>query len=184
MTHPFPDKPATELSSTKAIFQVFIRGPIEKVWHEISKTDEVQLAMFNCRMHNAGGLNPGAPFSMRTKDGKCTAVVGKILECTPPTRLSYTFKFTMQDDPECVVTYDLEEAEGGTNFTLTVDDMPEGTKTAKSMSTGGLMILNTLKRVVETGNASFVTRAMYFVYALMGPLTPKVARTENWREFD
>jgi len=182
MTSQFPESPASEVAGKKAVFKVFIRGPIEKVWNEITKTDEVQLAMFNCRMHTQG-LAPDAPFSMRTPNGKLTAVVGKVIEFDPPKRFSHTFRFTHYDDPECIVIYDLESVDGGTNFTLTVDNMPEGTKTAKSMSSGGTMICNTLKSVVENGKPPLMTSFMYFVFGLMAPISPKACKSENWKEY-
>ena len=76
--------------------------------------------------------------------------------------------------------YDLEEAAGGVQFTLTVADMPVGTKTAKQMRQGGAMIVNTLKAVIETGRPAFGTRVLFGVFKLMGPMTPKKCLSENW----
>lgn len=40
--------------SERAVFKIFIRGSIEAVWHEITKTDEPQLCMFNMRLDTDG----------------------------------------------------------------------------------------------------------------------------------
>ena len=117
---------------------------------------------------------------MRTPDGKYTVVVGEILECEPPRRFAHTFRFTNYDDPECRVIYDLAQSEGGVEFTLTVTDLPEGTKTAKQMVQGGKMIVKTLKSVIETGKPAFGTRLLYGVFKLMAPLTPRKCLSENW----
>jgi hypothetical protein len=117
---------------------------------------------------------------MRTPDGKYTGVVGEILELDRPHRFAHTFRFTNYDDPPCSVLYELEEVEGGVQFTLTIRDLPEGTKTAKQMLQGGKMIVNTLKSVIETGRPAFGTRMIFTLFKLLAPLTPKKCLSENW----
>ncbi|MCA9245342.1 MAG: SRPBCC domain-containing protein [Phycisphaerales bacterium] len=167
--------------TTRAVFSVHIRGTIDAVWREITKTDEPQGAMFNMCL-DTKGLAPGEKIFMRTPNGKFTGVVGEVLEFDPPHKYSHTFKFTNYDDPPCKVTYELTEKDGGVEFKLIVDDMPVGTKTAKDMTGGGKMIVNTLKAIVETGRPPMFTRGLYRMFALLGPLmTPKRCRSENWR---
>lgn len=163
----------------RAVFRVVIKGSIEDVWREITKTDEDQGCMFNMRLHT-DGLAPGGQIRMRTISGKYTGVVGEILEFDPPRRYSHTFRFTNYDDPPCKVSYDLREVDGGVEFTLTLDDMPKGTKTAKQMTQGGTMIVNTLKAIVETGRPSFGTRLLYGLFKVMEPLQPKRCLSEHW----
>ena len=157
-----------------------IKGRIEDVWREITKTDEPQQAMFNGKMHTIG-LAPGAPIQMRTPDNKYTSVVGEILEFEPPNRLSHTLKFTPYDDPYCRVTYDLVEVEDGVEFTLTSEDVPADTKTAKDMTRGGDFIVRTLKQIVENGKPALSTRLLYGLFGVVGPLmTPKKSLASNW----
>lgn len=163
-----------------AVFRVWIDGSPEAVWHEITRTDEPIAAFFNNRMHLSGALQAGSRLAMRTADGKWTGVVGEILEVEPLKKFAHTFKFTAYDDPECTVIYELEPKDGGTQFTLTVENLPVGTKTGKNMSSGGKMICGTLKRVVETGKPSFGIRLLYGFFKLMGPLSPKRCATERW----
>lgn len=161
------------------MFQVFIRASLEDVWHEITRTDQPIPAFFNNRMH-VGALAPGSRIAMRTPDNKYTGVVGEILEVVPLKRFSHTFRFTNFDDPECTVIYDLEQAEGGVKFTLTIENIPTGTKTAKQMIQGGTMIVNTLRSVLETGKPSFGTRMLFVLFKLLQPLSPKKCLSENW----
>jgi uncharacterized protein YndB with AHSA1/START domain len=164
----------------RLVSKVVIKGRIEDVWREITKTDEPQQAMFNAKMHTIG-LAPGAPIQMRTPDNKYTSVVGEILELDPPRRLSHTMKFTTYDDPYCKVTYDLEEVDGGVEFTLTSEDVPADSKTAKDMSRGGDFIVKTLKEIVENGKPALSSRILYVLFGVLGPLmTPKRARASNW----
>ncbi len=167
-----------EVDEPAVVHEVVIEAPIDRVWAEVTKTHEVQKAMFDMRMD--ARLEVGAPFRMRSRDGKYTGVVGEILEVDPPHRLAFTFKFTLHDDPACRVTYELEEAEGGTRFRMTSDRLPLGTKTAKQMTQGGQLIVDTLKAVCETGRPSFKVRTLYAIFALTAPFTPKRCLSTNW----
>ena len=69
----------------RAVFQVFIRGTIERVWEELTRTEGLQRAMFNSRMH-VDRLAPGGQIRMRTPSGRFTSVAGRILEVTRPRR--------------------------------------------------------------------------------------------------
>ena len=170
---------ATAGPAAQTKFEVVIKGSIQDVWNEITRTDAPILAFFNSRMH-VSELAPGSRLAMRSPDGKYTGVVGEILECTPPTRFAHTFRFTGYDDPECSVVYDLDEVDGGVRFRLTIVDLPDATKTAKQMVSGGRMIVNTMKSVIETGRPSFGIRLLYVVFKLTAPLTPKKCLSENW----
>jgi uncharacterized protein YndB with AHSA1/START domain len=158
----------------RAVFKIFIRGSIDAVWREITKTDELQGCFFNMWMDTTG-LRPGAP--------KYTGAVGEVLEFDPPRRFSHTFQFTQFDDPPTKVTYELKPVEGGVEFTMILDDLPKGTKTAKQtkqMSQGGTMIINTLKSIVETGRPSLGTRMLYRLIGVLEPLSPRRTRSENF----
>lgn len=168
------------MSSTgRAVFNVHIKGTIDAVWHEITKTDDVQACFFNMRLHT-DGLKPGGQIRMQSASGKYTGVVGEAIAFDPPTRFSHTFRFTQYDDPPCTVTYDLVQLWDGVAFTMTCTDIPTGTRTERQMKQGGPMIVDALKAVVERGKPSLTTRMMYGIFRLMEPLTPKVSRSENW----
>jgi uncharacterized protein YndB with AHSA1/START domain len=168
-----------DTEDTSAKFRVHIAAPPDAVWQEITRTDAPIAAFFNSQMY-VSRLAPGARLAMRSPDGRYTGVVGEILEHDPPRRFAHTFKFTSYDDPECVVVYDLAEEAGGTLFTLTIRDLPLGTRTGKQMVQGGKLITSTLKSVLETGRPSFGTRMLFVLFKLMAPFTPKKSRSEHW----
>jgi hypothetical protein len=163
----------------RAVFNIHIKGSIDAVWREITKTGEPQGAFFNMVLHTPG-LAEGAPIRMRTASGKYTGVVGEVIEYDPPRLYAHTFRFTNLDDPECIVRYRLQEVDGGVDFTLEVDQMPKGTKTAKQMTSGGKMIVKTLKRIVEQGRLPAGTRMLYTLFKVMEPMTPKKSLSVNW----
>jgi uncharacterized protein YndB with AHSA1/START domain len=165
--------------SDKAVFRVFIRGSIQDVWREITKEGEPQKCMFNMRLET-DGLKPGGQIRMRSASGKTTGVVGEVLECDPPHRYVHTFRFTQYDDPPCTVIHELKEVDGGVEYTLTHENVPTGSKTARQMNQGGTLICNTLKAVVESGRPSFGVRMLYRMFSLLEPLTPRKCRSEHW----
>lgn len=169
----------TTPKTESAVFKVTIAGTIEAVWKELTRTDDLQPAMFNTQLHTRG-LAPGAKIAMRTKNGKYTGVVGEVLEFDPPRRYAHTFRFTQYDDPPCTVIYELSEVPGGVEFILRVEDMPVGTKTTKEMTRGGTMIVNTMKAVIETGKPTLGTRLLFVLFKLMEPFSPAKTRSGNW----
>jgi len=163
----------------KLVSKVRIRATAERVWRELTKTDEPQAAVFNAWLH-AQAMLPGATIQMRTIDGRNVLVIGRIVEFDPPRRFAHTFRFTQYDDPECIVIYDIATVGNDVDVTLTVDKVPVNTKTAKDMVGGAKLILESLKSVAETGRPKLGTRFMYAVFARLGFMLPKRTRAEHW----
>lgn len=162
------------------MFRVTIAADIQRVWRELTKTGETQGAIFNALLHTRGGLVPGAAMQMRTGSGRHTLVVGDIVECDPPRRFVHTHRFTQYDDPPCRVSYELEPVPGGVQVTLRVDGVPDGTKTAKDMASGGALIVDTLKAICETGRPALGTRVMYLMFEYLEFVLPARTKSEHW----
>jgi uncharacterized protein YndB with AHSA1/START domain len=170
---------ADDKVSPDAMFRIVIQADIKRVWRELTKTDEAQGAVFNAWLHTTG-LRPGGRLQMRTGTGKHVLVVGEVLEFDPPHRFVHSHRFTQHDDPVCRVAYDLKPVAGGVEVTMRVIDMPAGTATAKSMQSGGNMILKSLKAIAETGRPPFATRLMYKAFDVLEFMLPKRTRSEHW----
>jgi len=162
-----------------AVFRIVINAPIDRVWRELTKTDEAQGAVFNAWLKTTA-LAPGGRMQMRTWSGKHVLVVGEILEFDPPHRFVHSHRFTQHDDPVCQVAYELNPVAGGVEVTLRVIGLAPGTTTAKSMQQGGNMILQSLKAIAETGRPPLGTRLLYVAFGLMEFVLPKRTRSENW----
>ena len=162
-----------------ALFRIVINAPIDRVWRELTKTDEAQGAVFNAWLH-ATRLAPGGRMQMRTGTGKHVLVVGEIIEFDPPHRFVHSHRFTQHDDPVCQVAYELKQVAEGVEVTMRIIGIPSGTATAKSMQQGGNMILQSLKSIAETGRPPLGTRLLYVAFGLMEFVLPKRTRSENW----
>ncbi|HEY1092162.1 MAG TPA: SRPBCC domain-containing protein [Burkholderiaceae bacterium] len=166
-----------------AVFKIFINADIQRVWRELTKTGEAQGAIFNAWLHTTGQaerLMPGDRIQMRTGTGKHVIVEGDVVEFDPPHRFVHTHRFTQYDDPVCQVSYELKQVGSGVEVTLRVIGMPVGTRTAKGMTSGGTSILNSLKLICETGQPSFGTRLMYWMFDKMEFVLPARTKTEHW----
>lgn len=167
---------------TEAVFRIFVDADIQRVWRELTKTGEAQGAVFNAWLHTSGpgGLVPGGRMQMRTGSGRHVIVDGEVVACEPPYRFVHTHRFTQYDDPVCQVAYELKPVGSGVEVTLRVVGLPAGTKTAKSMASGGDMILKSLKAIAETGRPPLATRLMYWLFERMEFVLPASTRAERW----
>lgn len=163
----------------RQIYKVLIKAPIETVWSELIKTTSPRPFFWNSSW-DTKAMKPGKPFRMITADRKAVGVVGEFLEMDPPRLLSHTFRLTSLDDPPSKVTYTLKETPDGVEFCLITENIVAGSKSVKSMDAGAKFIVENIKAFVETGQPKFGARVMNAVYMLMGPLTPKALRAENW----
>ena len=167
--------------SERQIYKTVINAPIETVWNTLVKTDQVLPFFFGAVCETKDGLKPGQKMRMVTPDRKFAAVVGEVLEFSPPHRYSHTMAFTQYEgEPASTVIYELKEVPGGTEFSLITDNVPAGTRSGKSMAQGGPFIVDNLKRLVETGKPAFSGSMVMMLNPLMGMMTPRICRIENW----
>ena len=104
----------------KSISRTFINAPIETVWSTLVATDEPLPFFFGAVCQTVDGLKPGKKMRMINPNGKVAMVVGEVLTFEPPHRYSHSFQMTDIDDAPCVVTYELREKDGGTEFDLII----------------------------------------------------------------
>jgi hypothetical protein len=98
----------------------------------------------------------------------------------PPHRFVHTHRFTQYEDPLCRVSYELRPVGDGVEVTLRVVGLPAGTRTAKSMASGGTRILATLKAICESGRPLLGTRIMYWLFDRLEFVLPSRTKSEHW----
>jgi len=171
---------ADQRKTEDAVFRIFIRADVQRVWRELTKQGEAQGAVFNVWLHSTGALRSGVPMQMRTGSGKHVIVDGSVEVFEPPYRFVHTHRFTQFDGPVCRVSYELKPVGDGVEVTLKVLGMPSGSKTAKSMGSGGTRILASLKAICETGRPAWGARLMYWMFAHLEFVLPARTKTEHW----
>jgi uncharacterized protein YndB with AHSA1/START domain len=165
--------------AARQIYKVIIKAPIDTVWSELIKTTSPRPFFWNSSW-DTPSMKPGKAFRMLSANKRAVGVVGEFLEMDPPRLLSHTFRLTSLDEPPSKVTYTLNETEGGVEFCLITENIVAGSKSEKSMDAGAKFIVENFKAFVETGRPKLGARLMNAMYALMGPMTPKALRAENW----
>ncbi len=164
----------------KSISRTFINAPIEIVWSTLVATDKPLPFFFGAVCQTKDGLKPGEKMRMVHPNGKITMVVGEVITFEPPHRYAHTFKMTNIDEPPCVVTYELREKDGGTEFDLIITEAIEGSKLHKEMLGSQGFIASNLKSVAETGRPAFTGRMVGLLGPVFALFAKKQQRIENW----
>lgn len=165
--------------AAKQVYKVIINAPIETVWSELINRASPRPFFWNSSW-DTPAMAPGKSFRMLSADKRAVGVVGEFLEMRPPHLLSHTFRLTSLDDPASKVTYTLKETPEGVEFQLITENIVAGSKSEKSMAAGAKFIVENFKAFVETGKPTIGARVQNAMFALMGPMTPKALRAENW----
>ena len=127
-----------------------IAAPIEAVWAEITKLRGVQRALMDTILET--GFEPGDPLYYKSRDGKRTFIVGRIVEVRPPELLAHTQVLTTRDYAPTLVTWRLSPtASGGTRVTVEHTGWQDGVKGVDSVDSTWAWILRELKNVLENG---------------------------------
>lgn len=162
------------------INRTFINAPIETVWSTLVATDKALPFFFGSLCETKDGLKPGAKYRMVHPNKKLAMVVGEVISFDPPHLYSHTFQMTNINEPPCKVTYALTEKEGGTEFTLTIENAIEGGKLFKEMVSAQGFIGSNLKSICETGKPAFTGRMVGLLAPIFGAMAKKNQRIENW----
>jgi DNA-binding transcriptional ArsR family regulator/uncharacterized protein YndB with AHSA1/START domain len=143
------DPPAQKPSH---VFAIFIRADREQVWDALTSSDYTVKYYYASTVESE--WRPGAPFVYRIQGEP--AIVGEVIESSPPERLVCTFDARwddeVRDDPPSRITWTLEEAGPGVSkLTVVHDGFDSETATFVQIAGGMPYILSGLKTLLETG---------------------------------
>lgn len=164
----------------KSIHRTYIEAPIETVWSVLVATDKPLPFFFGSICDTKDGLKPGAQMRMVHPNRKIAMVVGEVLAFEPPHRYSHTFKMTNLKDDPCMVTYELREKDGGTEFDLIIENAIEGSELHTQMIGAQDFIAKNLKKIAETGKPAFSGTMVTIMSPLVALLAKKEQRIERW----
>lgn len=143
------DPPAQKPSH---VFAIFIRAGREQIWEALTSSDYTLKYYYASTVESE--WRPGSPLVYRIQDEP--AIVGEVIESSPPERLVCTFDARWDDevraDPPSRITWTLEEAGAGVSkLTVVHDGFDSETATFVQIAGGMPYILSGLKTLLETG---------------------------------
>jgi len=140
------------------IYEIFIRAPQQRVWDAL--TDPVDTVAYFHGTRIESSFEPGARYISRVVAGDRPAVDGEIEVFDPPNRLVLTwhvlYDAEMADEPPSRVEWLLSPAtddDSVTRVTLRHGDLALSPRTWASVKLGWVGVLNSLKTLLETGQA-------------------------------
>jgi len=135
------------------VYVAYIRTSPEKLWQAL--TDGASTRQYWAGRRVESDWTVGAPVTFWF-DGKVSDS-GKVLECDPPRRLSYSFRVelveALRGEPPSRVTFEIEKLDAQVKLTVTHDGFEPGSKVFTAISGGWPAILSSLKSLLETGHA-------------------------------
>ena len=150
----------------------------EEVWRSITRTGEVQRALFNTVLETE--LRPGARLRYYSPDRKRVFIIGEVVDVDPPRRLSHTYWFTTwKSGPPTLVTWELEAEEGGCRVTVTHSGWTEEHDKPEKSGAGWEQILGLLKQELETGDIPIGSKLMYTIMGWFMFMMPKSTKAEH-----
>jgi uncharacterized protein YndB with AHSA1/START domain len=137
----------------KTVYVIYIDSTPEKVWQALTDAQLSQQYFHGCLVEIEPKI--GGNFLLRFPDGRVN-VRGEVVEWSPSRRLAVTWAVDWvpetRDLPECLVTYEIEQAGAAVRLTMTEahrwevpDALLEGGRN------GWPAILSSLKSMLETG---------------------------------
>ena len=140
------------------VYVTYIASTPEKVFKALTSTEATARFWFGTAVTSDWKI--GSPVTFR-RNGELV-VSGKVLECDPPRRLSYTFHSQhdgLYTEQPSRVVLEIEEQQGQVKLTMTHDDFPPDSKVFPRISEGWPLVLSSLKSYLE---ANRVLRAPWY----------------------
>jgi uncharacterized protein YndB with AHSA1/START domain len=147
------------MSEPKFVYVTYIATSPEKLWQALTDGAFTERYWFGTRIESDWTLGADVTF---IRNG-AVYDSGKLLECDPPRRLSYTWSVKSHEEfrgeRPSRVTFEIEvmTSAGGrkseVKLTVTHDDFDVGSKVLAAVSGGWPVVLASLKSFLETGDA-------------------------------
>ena len=137
-------------------YVTIIKADIEQVWDGLTLPGFTERYWHNTRVRSDWKQGSEIAFLRDDEEGKeYVGCEGKIIECTKPNRLSYSWHFPRNPETKgeapSVVAFELETVGEATRLTITHDQFEDGSKTFPMISQGWPVVLSNLKTLLETG---------------------------------
>lgn len=165
------------------VVSIHIDVPPERVWDAITRTGEIQRALYNTVLETE--LRPGARLRYYSPDRKRVFIVGEVVAVEPPRKFAHTYWFTTwKSGPPTLVTWELEdEGEHGCRVTVTHSGWTDEHDKPEKTGAGWKQILGLLKSELETGDIPAGTKFMYRIMGWFMFAMPRSTKAEYVDEY-
>lgn len=180
MNEPTTNRSPAPAPLPEQVISIHIDVPPERVWDAITRTGEVQRALYNTVLETE--LKPGARLRYYSPDRQRVFIIGEVVTVEPPRKFAHTYWFTTwKAGPPTLVTWELEdEGDSGCRVTVThAGWTEEHGKQAEKSGAGWKQILGLLKEELETGDIPTSTKVMYKVMGWFLFAMPKSTKAEH-----
>jgi uncharacterized protein YndB with AHSA1/START domain len=142
------------MDATRFTHVTYIASSPETIWNAL--IDPKMTAQY-WQNDNVSDWRVGSPWEHRSSgEDRTLRLVGKVLECAPPTRLAMTWVFPSDAGDEAKhtrVALDIEPVPGASRLTVTHDRLEPGSAMLAGITAGWPKVMSSLKSLLETGRA-------------------------------
>jgi uncharacterized protein YndB with AHSA1/START domain len=144
------------------VYVTYIATTPQKVWQALVDAEMMREwwvdPVAGCARVNVSDWKPGSRWAHTRADGSGTVdIVGKVVECTPPRRMVFTWARPGEagdEERHSRVAFDIETyGDNLVRLTVTHDDLERDAPMLTSVSGGWPKVLSNLKTFLETGHA-------------------------------
>ena len=163
------------MDKLKFIYTIYIAATPEKIWTALTSGELTQKYFFGRRVESDWQVGSSVTY---WRDNDELDVQGKILECDPPRRLSFTWNVpNVTRERPSRATFELKSMGSFVKLTLVHDDLipedfVEDPNTFRGLNNGWPAILSNLKSVLETGKE-------FKLYSKIPAKKKKIAANQN-----
>lgn len=134
------------------VYETYIRATPQRIWEAITSAEFTR--QYWHRMSVDSAWTPGAPVRFLYEDGR-VGCEGEILECQPPRRLSYTWRFLFEEglaaERPSTVVFEIKPMGEACRLRVTHGDFDPDSKVYPMISDGWAEVICSLKSLLETG---------------------------------
>ena len=139
---------------SRFLYVIYIAASAETVWKALL---DGEFTRQYWEHENVSDWTPGSAWEHRRADGdRKVAILGEVLEASPPNRLVITWAEPSdrgRKDRHSRVTFEIEPVADMVRLTITHDDLEPGSAMERKITDGWPRVLSSLKSLLETGRA-------------------------------